>query len=300
MNDHYTFGDSHLAADRLGLLARVFEASSERLLANIREPGLRCAIDLGCGPGHTTGLLQRTLEPRATWGLDVSERLIERARASAPKGGLHFAVHDTTVAPYPVGDADVIYARYLLNHIADPRSVLAACATATRRDGRLVLEENCALKSPDRLFADYYRRVEAMQRHYGQDMYIGARLAGLAVGSVFDVERYERTPLLLDARPMARLHAMNLRTWAQDPFAMRAFDARELAAMTEAFDAIADGVRSAAPVTCFMGQAVLRRSVDASFASSSDAGNAPETSGRRALRTAGSSEKNPYRLAPTW
>jgi hypothetical protein len=62
----------------------------------------------------------------------------------------------TTVAPYPVANADVIYARYLLTHVADPSSVLAACATAMRRRGRLVLEENCALESPDPLFADYY------------------------------------------------------------------------------------------------------------------------------------------------
>lgn len=260
MDDHYTFGDSDLAADRLALLARTFGASSERLLASVHEPGLQCVIDLGCGPGHTTGLLQRTLEPLATWGLDLSERLIERARACASLEGLHFAVHDTTVAPYPVGDADVIYARYLLTHIADPRSVLAACATAMRPRGRLVLEENCALESPDPLFADYYRRVEAMQRHYGQDMYIGAQLTGLAEGSAFAVERFERASLRLDARLMARLHAMNLRTWAQDPFAIGAFDARELGAMTEALDEVAAGARSAPPVTCVMGQAVLRRS----------------------------------------
>jgi SAM-dependent methyltransferase len=259
MDSHYTFGDSQLAADRLSLLAVAFEASSERLLASVREPGLRCVIDLGCGPGHTTELLQRTLEPRATWGLDRSRRLIERARASARLSNVHFAVHDTTVAPYPVGDADVIYARYLLNHIADPSSVLRACATATHQGARLVLEENCALESRDPLFAAYYRRLEAMQHHYGQDMYVGARLTALAAGSAFDVERFERTPLLLDARVMARLHAMNLRSWAQDPFAIRTFDARELAAMTQAFDAVADGLCCAAPVTCIMGQAVLRK-----------------------------------------
>jgi Methyltransferase domain len=168
-------------------------------------------------------------------------------------------VHDATIAPYPVGEADVIYARYLLNHVADPSSVLAACATAMRPRGHLVLEENCALESPDPLFADYYRRVEAMQRQYGQDMYVGARLTGLAAGSAFSIERFERTPLLLEGSRMARLHAMNLRTWAQDPFATRAFDAGELGRMTEALDAIGGGARSARPVTCVMGQAVLRR-----------------------------------------
>jgi hypothetical protein len=76
--------------------------------------------------------------------------------------------------------------------------------------------------------------------------------------TAFLVQRFERARIPLDARTMARLHAMNVRTWARDPFATATFDARELAAMVRELDAVADGRRAALAVTCVMGQAVMR------------------------------------------
>jgi len=37
-SEHYTFGDTDTAAERLRLLARVFEPSSSRLLAHSKPP----------------------------------------------------------------------------------------------------------------------------------------------------------------------------------------------------------------------------------------------------------------------
>jgi trans-aconitate 2-methyltransferase len=260
MNDHYTFGDNDHAAERLALLARAFEPSSKRLLESVTDvhgsPPER-ALDLGCGPGFTTELVQQVVGAGQTWGVDASARLIERARSRA-EPPIRYAVHDVTVAPFPIAGVGFAYARYLLNHIASPRSALVACAGAMRRGGLLVLEENCALESADALFINYYACVEVLQRHYGQDMYIGERLPTLAEGTAFVVRRFERTRIPLDARTMARLHAMNVRTWARDPFAISTFDARELAAMARELDAVADGRRAALAVKCAMGQAVMR------------------------------------------
>jgi hypothetical protein len=51
-----------------------------------------------------------------------------------------------------------------------------------------------------------------------------------------------------DARIMARLHAMNIRTWSQDAMARRSFDPGEIAAVQSGLDAIASGQQSARPV----------------------------------------------------
>jgi trans-aconitate 2-methyltransferase len=261
IKDHYTFGDSATAAERLGHLARAYEHSTARLLAEARgndvAPATR-ALDLGCGPGHTTELVHEVIGARETWGVDVSPALIEHGRARATPT-IHYMVHDVTITPFPVSDVDFAYARYLLNHVASPHSVLLACALAMRRGGQFVIEENCALESADALFVDYYERVALMQRHYGQDMFIGAQLPSLAAGTGFFVQRFERTRLVLEARTMALLHAMNLHTWSHDPFALMAFDARELAEMTRDFERIATGQREATPVLCTMGQAILRK-----------------------------------------
>jgi trans-aconitate 2-methyltransferase len=256
MEPHYTFGDTDAAADRLVLLARAFESSSARLLGSLMCPAPARAVDLGCGPGFTTRLLHRTLGAGQTCGLDASERLVRRARAHFGDE-LSFAVQDVTSTPFPVANVDAFYARYLLTHLASPRDVLRACEAAGRRGSVLVLEENCALQSPDPLFEGYYGCVAQLHSHYGQNMFVGERLPQLAAGTSWRVERCERTRIVLEARIMARLHAMNVRSWRTDPFAIAAFRAAELDAMTAELDDVADGRRAAPEVTCLMGQIVL-------------------------------------------
>jgi hypothetical protein len=124
---------------------------------------------------------------------------------------------------------------------------------------RLVLEETAALESPDPVFVDYYAHVRALQRHYRQDTFVGRRLGAIADRTAWRVERFEVTRVVLDARLMATLHAMNLRTWSRDPFAASAFDPRTIAAMGEALEAVAGGARDAPPVSGDVGQAVLVR-----------------------------------------
>jgi trans-aconitate methyltransferase len=172
MTNRYTFGDNPRARDRLELLAVVFEPSSAKLLRRAALTEARRALDLGCGPGYTTDLLRRAVGAGETWGLDASRALIDRARSRFTPPCV-FAVHDVTKSPFPVAPVDIAYARYVLTHLRDPGAALAAVAGAVRPGGYLVLEENCALRSEHALFADLYRCVEALQRHYGQDPYPG-------------------------------------------------------------------------------------------------------------------------------
>jgi hypothetical protein len=123
--------------------------------------------------------------------------------------------------------------------------------------GRLVLEENAALESADPVFAEYYAHVRALQRHYGQDTFVGRRLDDIARETPWTVVSFARVPAPLDARAMATLHAMNLRTWSRDAFARAAFDASTVARMGEALEATAAGEREAPPVQSELGQAVL-------------------------------------------
>jgi ubiquinone/menaquinone biosynthesis C-methylase UbiE len=260
MTSHYTFGDGDRAAARLTLLADVYAPTTRALLT--RVPGVwpvraDRALDLGCGPGHSTELLHEAIGARETWGLDASERLLARARARLGPP-LSFAAHDVERSPFPVTDVDVAYARHLLAHMADPARVLVACATAMRPGGILVLEETAALESADPVFAQYYAHVRALQAHYGQDTFVGARLGAIAETTPWTVIEFECRRAPLDARSMATLHAMNVRTWRNDPYASTAFDADRLTSMTEALDAVSEGRRAAPPVSCTLGQVILR------------------------------------------
>ncbi len=253
---HYTFGDSDVAALRLRLLAETYAESSAALLASVVAPP-GGALDLGCGPGYTTELVQAVLRPAWTVGLDRSERLVSAARRRLPT--LRFDVHDVTVAPLSAAPVMFAYARFLLTHLPDPGAALRACRLALVPGGVLVLEETATLESDHPAFQRYYALVGALQAHYGQRMHIGAELVALARAEGFAVERAAVAPFALPAARMARLHALNLQTWGTDPVARERFDAVELAALGRTLERVAEGEEEAPPVRNGMGQAVVRR-----------------------------------------
>src|SRR5512142_2019322 len=167
---HYTFGDGDLAAQRLRHLAETYEPSSRALLARL-GPVEGGALDLGCGPGHTTALVAEALRPAWTAGLERSARLLAQARERVP--GASFHEHDVTVAPFPVAPAAVVYSRFLLTHLPDPAAAVRTWAGALAPGGRLVLEETATLTSEHPAIQRYYDLVDALQDHYGQRFRIG-------------------------------------------------------------------------------------------------------------------------------
>jgi trans-aconitate 2-methyltransferase len=257
--DRYTFGDGAIAADRLALLAATYEPSSARLLRMCGSLAPRRALDLGCGPGHSTRLLHAVVAPTVTVGIDRSPEHVARARDTAPPG-IEYAVHDALVAPLPgVTPPDVLYCRFLLTHLRDPARALAVWAGAAAARAALIVEETAEMSSPHPAFRRYYALVAALQRHYGQDLTIGRTLDGALIGSGWHVEIDVASELSLPAARMARLHCLNLATWRDDPFARASFAPQLLDELAVALDAIASGGEAAPPVRHSMRQLVLMK-----------------------------------------
>jgi trans-aconitate 2-methyltransferase len=245
-SNHYTFGESDLAAQRLAYLAAAYERPTRAFLQAWGQEKPEHALDLGCGPGHTTLLLQSTLQPRDTTGLDASDKLLGEGRRRAP--GAVFVRHDVTRAPFPCAPADLLFCRFLLTHLGDPGAVVRAWATAAKPGARLLIQETESLDSDEPAFARYYALVGALQAGYGQSLHVGAQLDGHVTGQGWTVLDSTCVVLAQDPVVMARLHAMNIRTWSQDAMAKRSFDPDEVARVQSALDAIAAGERSAGPV----------------------------------------------------
>ncbi|MFN0089695.1 MAG: hypothetical protein ACKVWR_05410, partial [Acidimicrobiales bacterium] len=88
--DRYAFGRDDPAARRLALLARVFDPTTEALVdAAARHAPEGPALDLGCGPGHTTRLLCDALarlgRRTPVLGLDAAEAFLAEAAERAPE-----------------------------------------------------------------------------------------------------------------------------------------------------------------------------------------------------------------------
>jgi SAM-dependent methyltransferase len=243
----YAFGDSGRAAQRLALVARVFEPASREFLAASGPHGAALAVDLGCGPGHTTELVARTLECERCVGLEASPAYVEEARRRST-ARCEFACHDALVVPYPTGPAAVIYARFLVTHLADPETAIGAFASQLAPRGRLLLDEVEWIRSDADPFRRYLALVDAVLASQGQCLFVGPRIAAIAARDPRARESAVRE-LAVDPRDAAGMFSLNWETLREHPAVAARTTASERDALAEALAALCDGAGRAAPIT---------------------------------------------------
>lgn len=256
ISTHYTFGDTDLAAERLRLLAAAFAANSAEFIRRASRGRPSRVLDLGCGPGFTTLLLESLLAPESTVGLDASARFIQLAhRVSSPK----IRFHECDVSRrLPYDGVDVLYSRFLLTHLPDPSGALTAWFQTANPGALLLLEETEAMRSTHPALERYYGIVAAMQRHYGQAMTIGASLEALARRTPWIVQSSRLSSAELDLAQMARIHHLNIATWKRDPFVRDRYASSDIEALEAELSSIAENA-SPGTVTCEMRQVILGR-----------------------------------------
>ncbi len=228
----YLFGDSHTAARRLDVLARTFEPSTRSFLeeTGTQEPNL--ALDLGCGPGHTTQLVSTVLRSLQTVGIDSSEQFLAAARGQYGHG-ISFLRHDVTSVPFPVDSASVIYARFLATHLDKPASVIHQWATQLVTGGLLLLDEVEFIHTSHPLFVRYLRWVDDLLRQQGQTLYIGPSLAETMVPGLMERLRNRVRRFPVADRDAATLFLLNVDAWADHPYVVSTHGAGAVARMSQ-------------------------------------------------------------------
>jgi SAM-dependent methyltransferase len=220
MTGRYTFGDGDVAAERLALVASIFDPITEPFLAASVPPGADLALDLGCGPGYTTRLLATTCRPRRTVGLERSEHFAGVAAAlHSQPGVVDFAVADVTAVPLPGAPADVILARLLLAHLPDPLELVDRWRSQLRPGGVLALDEIESLTPPPGPLKRYEELVVELVAAEGGVMCAGPLLADLG-GTCPEVD--------VDSATAAHMFGMNLITWRTEALSRGLADDAEL------------------------------------------------------------------------
>ncbi len=112
------------------------------LLAHIATRPVRSAIDIGCGPGNSTELLQARFPDAVVAGMDSSADMIAAARVRMP--GTDFAIADISDW-HPAASFDVILANAALQWLPDHAALLPALMARLAPGGSL------AVQMPDNL-----------------------------------------------------------------------------------------------------------------------------------------------------
>jgi SAM-dependent methyltransferase len=162
----YSFGDSALARERLGIVAEAFAAPTRQLLGDLPPMQPRYVVDMGCGAGYTTALLRERFPHSEVTGLDASLAMVSEARTRVP--GAWFAVADVT-APLRL-PADVVFSRLVLGHLPDPDAAVARWVAAMRPPGLLVCEEPVDYGGDNPVFARYEAMVESVVAAHGANL----------------------------------------------------------------------------------------------------------------------------------
>jgi hypothetical protein len=118
------------------------------------------------------------------------------------------------------------------------------------------MQETAELRSDLSALGRYYAWVGEMQAHYGQSLYIGRQLSALGQAAGWRVRAARETVNLMPVPVMARLHAMNLSTWRQNPFVAGRHPREELDLLADELDALSSAPTSGT-VESVLGEAVL-------------------------------------------
>lgn len=173
----YIHGTDGEEQGRLALLNRLTNEAFVNFLG-VREAD--AVLEIGSG----LGILARDVAARAreVWGVEYSEEQLSKAERDG-RMNLRFVRGDAHALPFEDESFDLVYCRYVLEHVADPPRVLREMRRVLRAGGRARVQENNILANildpPCPRFEKVWRSFAELQRHLGGDALIGGRLFSL-------------------------------------------------------------------------------------------------------------------------
>jgi ubiquinone/menaquinone biosynthesis C-methylase UbiE len=152
------FYEALVRLGRLGALTRFYEAVAQAIEP---VPG-GVVLDVGCGLGTLTPhLLPKVGRSGSVLGIDVADRMIERARSlAARQGWQNVRFERSDVAEFSFhGEADVVVFCLSLTALPDPKGRLSQALSWLKPGGQLVILDS--IRERDRRLAGLAIRLKA-------------------------------------------------------------------------------------------------------------------------------------------
>jgi len=184
--------DPVFQAERLRQQAEAVRSIEAGILRSAGIQSGHDVLELGCGPGFVSDLLAElasegslsVVEPSATLLAQVANNVRNK-----PAGGLYPIQAFGDNLPVPDDSIDFSYARFVLQHIPQPGTVISEIYRTMRSGGHF-----CAVDSDDGLVVFYpeeprvtqlLRTAQTMQAEKGGDRFIGRKLQSMMIKAGF-------------------------------------------------------------------------------------------------------------------
>jgi len=205
-SEQYVIRGGQRGYERLTVLARAWQPTTSALFDSVQlGPGMRC-LDLGCGSGDVTFEMAERVGPDGSvTGVDMDEVKLGLARkVAATQGRTNVAFRQMNVYGFAEPDSyDLVYARFVLQHLSRPVDVLRAMWAAVRVGGVIVVEdadfEGSFCDPPHDGFAFWVEAYQRVLERHGGDPLMGRKLhrrfteAGIPEPAVAVVQHVHRT-----------------------------------------------------------------------------------------------------------
>src|SRR6266404_1323716 len=173
-HDAYIHGTEPSEQRRLAALNRLTNKAFVQFLHV--APGEK-VLEVGSGLGILAADVAAAAVDVQVIGLEKSA---EQIAAAATASGTRYIRGDAHSIPFPDGRFDLVYGRYILEHVLDPQRVLREMKRVARGGGRVAVCENdislLRLDPPCPVAEEVWRSFERYQQQLGGDGRIGRRL----------------------------------------------------------------------------------------------------------------------------
>jgi ubiquinone/menaquinone biosynthesis C-methylase UbiE len=175
------------------LRAYIQENYELRIFRNMTSvENIQRALEIGCGNGHGTKLIQKYFCPQKIIGIDLDERMINTAVKRNRNAAISYQVMDASELDFPDDYFDAIFDFGIIHHIPNWKDALKEMHRVLKPGGEVILED----LSIDSFSKDIGRLWRILSDHPYESMYTPGQFTEFLDEIGFAIRNYkESNPL---------------------------------------------------------------------------------------------------------